>query len=367
MSAQKADLATNLTNLSMSSSDVMDSSASRLMSLPRELRDQIWTFVLGPRTVHVRSETYERPVPEHEIPGDDNDGTYDKHEEVYTDTLFFDRCYELVDEYQAFNLAQKINLDDPYGLRPTCGSNGRRHDMDLAVTHCRYCVRHGRHCEALYCKWHGRYCQRQHEFGGLDINTGDFSIFRVSRQTRRETKAILYTIITFSFQHAHTLKTFVNSLSPSQRQSVRNVQLNFVNGATAGAWSSRVNDSSTTTAMLTGLRTLHVNIRQRFFSAHDLRPAESIVFDEVSSYGEYIQKLLEDSLPWWKNCLIEFCHLPLRSVTVIVDNDDVVPFYTSSWDFHDQEIQMRRHGCWTMAEKAEFARLLKAKLLARKI
>ena len=73
--------------------------------------------------------------------------------------------------------------------------------------------------------------------------------------------------------------------------------------------------------------------------------------------------LKDGSLPLWKNDLVQFRDSMLGRVTVTVDDEDGCPKYHRGWTFHDQEYLMHEPGHWTIVEKADFAELLRQKLL----
>ena len=95
--------------------------------------------------------------------------------------------------------------------------------------------------------------------------------------------------------------------------------------------------------MFPGLQNLHVGIKQ----------------DCSEGFALLFGMLKDGSLPLWENDLVQFRNSMLRRVTVIVDDEDGCPMYHRGWTFQDQEYLMNELGHWTIAEKADFAELLK--------
>lgn len=328
------------------------------LELPLELRDYIYSLILPPRTIHITSETFRRTLNQEEQDRslmDVNRAVEDGpkvFEDVYTENFSFDVCQEYFSEHEAYSLAQQTSRDDPFGLRPTCWVNGRRPDKEGVPTHCRYCTRH-----ALCTHYWQRHIAH-------NTKRNEFALFRACRQTRREAKIVLWTTTLFSFTHAYALSCFIKSLTPLRRQYVKAIRLGITKGYKAEGWTSGVDDLVSTLGMLRWLRTLHVDIRQYALGAYNLDKDDPSLEYKLPSYSDYVRMLDDGSFPWWREDLVLFRGPRLRDVTVVVEEDATAPLYSASWGPEDEQARMRQQGDWTMAEKAEFARLLGDKLLA---
>ncbi len=307
---------------------------SLLLRLPPELRDQVYSHVLGRRIVHVQSESFLR----HHVE-DDDQAAKDWTEEVYTDALHFGRCYESADEQQAYEVSQQARTDDPFGLRPTCKG---------PVKDCRYCKRH-RNC------WH---------LFDMPIERRGVPLFLVCSQICREAEAVLYSNTTFSFNLAYTMKIFVQRLNPIRINQIKTLHLEMSGDAVSSSWSWDNDDIPSTMKMLNGLTTLHVSIHPAY-PRHCVSQIHPMVSTGVlTSYPDCADRLRRGTLSWWKNDLALFRHQKLQRVTVILEDHIRCPIYTSYWTVQDLEILMRQLGNWTNADRTKLARLLGEKLLA---
>ncbi len=321
---------------------------SFLFRLPRELRDQVYDLFLGQRLVHVHSESFLRFQDQgshgeifrrRQYCDNEFEEGFAYHGEVYTNAMAFGTCYEPMTEQQAYDVSQQVTFDDPFGLRPRCKG---------PVKNCRYCRRHSI-CWA----------------GGFDmvVNRRGISLLQVSSDVHREAEAILYRNTTFSFNLAHTMKTFVQSLNPTQTHQIKTIHLHMSRGAeSSSSWCWDSDDIPNIMKMLTNLTTLHVNILPAYLGPFEFIH-QTVDTGTLISYHECVDMLQRGTLSWWKNDLALFRHPKLRCVTVTLEDDSRVTLYSRQYDFQDREREMLKSGHWTMAERAQVARLLGEKLL----
>lgn len=263
-------------------------------------------------------------------------------ETVYSDDLYFERCVETTTEQEAYETSQDLDPNDSYGLMP-----------GLSKSRCRYCRRHTQCTKRWYIlPWSG---SRKH--GPVDIvgpqRNGHAALLRVSKTTYHEAGAILYANTIFSFKLAHTLTSFQRNLTRLQRPAVRVIHLDIHLDAEHEIWSWKSDDLRDTLAALPGLRELHLNIKQRC----------------QGDFKAFLQTLQEGSLSLWDNDLSHFQRSSLRNVTVIVE--DIDPSNLHDWNMADKQLELRlrldymeMEGHWKMAERVEYARVLRDKLLA---
>lgn len=320
---------------------------SSFFRLPRELRDQVYDLVLDQRIIHVYSESFLR-FRDQGSHGEifrrrqNCDNEYEEgfayHGEVYTNAIAFSKCYEPLTEQQAYDVSQQVTFDDPFGLRPKCKG---------PVKNCRYCRRHS-------------ICWAR----GLDmvVNRREISLLRVSGDVHREAEAILYRNTTFSFNLAHTMKTFVQSLNPTQMHQITKVHLHMSRGAKSSSWCWDSDDIPNIVKMLTNLTTLHVSILPAYLGPFEYIH-QTVNPGTLTSYHECVDMLRRGTLSWWRNDLALLRHPKLRRVTVTLEDDSRLAIYSRQYDFQDREREMLKSAHWTMAERAKVERLLGEKLL----
>ncbi len=327
---------------------------SPFFQLPGELRDEIYGLVFGHRTIHVQSEYFENS----NLRGDPT---------VYTDVLGYNSCWEIVSEEQAYLDSQYFNLDDPYGLRPHCKG---------APKLCRYCKRHqicwdvirkgsAGTLDCKYCKEYGR-CLRINTGGGgaWNLNHRKFAVLQTCKTIHREAMPVLFAFTTFSFDLAYTLSTFVTGLNPWRRHLVRNIRLCIVKDFPPYPWIWENDNVRYTIQLLTGLRSLHIHILQKTFIPRELLNRPECWHEAlIPPFGVYIDSFREGTIPWWEDEIELFRSPKLNEVIVTIDDDVTAPIYGVHHTFEQREMFMRWCHLWTMEERAQWARLLRGKLL----
>lgn len=164
----------------------------------------------------------------------------------------------------------------------------------------------------------------------------DLSILGVCRQIYEEANVLLWTTNTFSFEDTTTFRTFVDGLHSTQRKKLARIHIDF-------AWvlfSAHEWERSLRPLLLSkldGLRTLHATFDQYFGYHSDilLSPSPSVVHYELP--------VLEP--------LSRMQKLPLEHVTVVVG------------DHIKAQYPQRDMSRWTITKKREVAKGLRSKLL----
>ncbi|KAL8787814.1 MAG: hypothetical protein Q9213_002001 [Squamulea squamosa] len=205
---------------------VRNASTSPLLRLPPELRNRIWTEVLGKRLIHlshIRSDNSS----DDESSGDDHN-FYGRRQ--WTHLVCQHDCPEdqpdrrVVDDEDEEEFIWEI-------AHYECDPNDYAFDPYLPASE--------RFCDHLF----------------MHLN-----ILRVSRQVYVESNQVLWTTNTFSFDEGTSLKFFLNTRNIGQRRLIRNLrfQMDWRWGATGKKWNSAVDIRMINS--LTGLRTLRLKI-----------------------------------------------------------------------------------------------------------
>lgn len=265
----------------------------------------------------------------------------DVDETVYSDDLYCERCVETNTEQEAYEISQDLDLNDPYGTMPGV-SKGR----------CRYCRRHDL-CTRRWniIPWNGRPGR-----GSVDTlhpkSYRCMALLRVARTVYHEASAILYSNTIFSFKLAHTLTAFPRNLNPLQRPAVTTIHVDINLDPDHNTWSWQSDDLRGTLASLPSLRDLRLTIRQSC----------------QGDFRTFLETLQDGSLPLWKKDLIHFRLCSIRNVTVIIEDIDSTTLQdwngAGPWQLRSRLDYLEREGHWTMAERAQYARILRDKLLA---
>lgn len=313
---------------------------SHLLQCPRELRDEIYKLVLGTCMVHLISEELSWTTTVESVA---TNKSLDVDETVYSDDLYCERCTETITEQEAYQISQILDPHDPYGTMP-----------GVSKDRCRYCRRHNQ-CTRGWksIPWNGN-----PKHGSVETihpkSYGRTALLRVARTVHHEASAILCANTIFSFKLAHTLTVFTRNLAPLQRHAVKSIHLEInldPDFPEHDIWSWHGDDLRGTLASLPGLRDLRLTIKQSC----------------QGYFRAFLEKLQDESLNLWKNDLTQFRRSSLRNVAVIVE--DIDSTVLQEWNgTGPEQLQQRldylvQEGHWTMAERAEYARVLRDKLL----
>ena len=87
------------------------------------------------------------------------------------------------------------------------------------------------------------------------------------------------------------------------------------------------------------------------------------VYGYTNRIRDYINTFRAGKTLWWKNELETFRTPTLREVNVTIGDTDRFTIYDSYCTRELAESIMQARQCWTMEERAGWARLLRAKLL----
>ena len=268
-----------------------------------------------------------------------------------TRILQYNYCEEPESEEEAYEGSQYYKLDDLYCLAPLC--NGK-------PKYCRYCKRHGE-C------WAPKLLCRESSSSGEGHRTLDF--LTVCNAMYLEALPILYATTIFSFKQAQALATFINTLNPSHRPNIRSIHLEIIHDIMLPSpWTGNSFGLASSISMLTGLRTLHINIFQS--SPCTWRKGTNRVKQFINLTPEmeaYMNAFRAGDLLWWEDELDLFHRPTLKRVTVIIGDTDPAPIDAYPSYTRLIESSMRDRGFWTMEEKATWARLLREKLLSKEI
>ena len=309
---------------------------SHLLQLPQELRDAIYRLVLGTRVIHFISRDIKANWTTSK---EGSSSDLQSSEIVYVDDLYCHPCLEIKTEQEAYKISQDTDLNDPYGIA-----------TGVSKDRCRYCRRHSQ-CSLGVQKvpWPGNpYHALLKPISGQ--SRGRVALLGVSKTVHREASAILFASTIFSFKLAHTLTAFSRNLAPPKQSAVKILHLDINLDADNNVWSWKSDDLRSTLAPLHGLRDLHLTVRQIC----------------EGDFPAFLEGLKEGSLPLWNNDLVHFQCSSLRNVTVVVEGIDSSSLqdWNGRGGWYDRFYSLDREGHWTMFQRAEYARVLRDKLLA---
>lgn len=278
---------------------------SPLLRLPLEIRNKIWSEVLGDRLVHLRY-----------LYDDDHD--FETNEELHVSIHW---SYELQARYGSAWRHLVCEED--------CPENKEEEKLTTSDGEV-FSTRPHRLCESNLnydpikpnMIYGDRYCEF-HEMMRL-------SVLRSCRQIYVEANQILWTTNTFSFTDGTALKRFMMTRTINQKRLIKSLRLQMEwDMYTAKEWNSALNMALVRS--LSGLRRLRLRIDQRM-EARTYECARRNNFLYTSLLCESLQKIST---------------LPLTEVEVVVKN----PQYWSE------------DGLWTKADREEFAEVLRKLLL----
>lgn len=309
-----------------------------LLELPRELRDEIYELVLGTRMVHLISEMLPSS---YTIDQEASGSNLGRNEAVYSDDLYCEKCVEINTEEEVYAISQDPDPSDPHSMMMGVFNGGYR-----------YCRRHGQ-CMSGRCSvpWNG--VTKQGPLGTIyRKSSSNLALLRVARIVYHEASAILCAKTIFSLRLAHTLTMLPRNLAPLPQSALRSVHLDINLDADHDTWSWNNEDLRRTLASLPGLRDLRLTIKQSC----------------RGDFRAFLESLREGSLPLWKNDLIHFRRSSLRNVAVVIEDIASCALQVLNkiwrWAPHLHSYHLERENHWTMAERVEYARTLRAKLLA---
>lgn len=316
--------------------------ASSFLRLPIEIRNSIYSYVFGFRTVHVRSKYHHLAKngsdPDFGVDGYPHDRiAYERHTlgMAHIGGLQYGKCYDPISEIEAYEASQQIDSDNPFSLCPTCRGNRKS---------CHYAERHAK-------------CWRSEGRSG-DYDYRESALLNVSKTVYREAIIVLFANTTFAFELAHTMRVFVTSLTAWCRHLIKNLQFSIHMTYPPSYRLIGFDDIAKAMRSLTGLRTLHVYILQEF-------PAPDQKWGEMdrSSYAGYIDSLMASGAPWWEHSVGLFRTEGLKDVTVIINDIDQAPVHKYIYTLRHKETHLRHIRQWTKEERAEIARRLRVNLL----
>ena len=192
-----------------------------------------------------------------------------------------------------------------------------------------------------------------------------YALIFASSQIFQEAAPILYANTTFSVTLAQTLSVWVGDMSPFQRHHIKILHLDITLEPKESYWTRGIRDFTKSISSLTNLQVLHFSICFKRLDITRLHNANERNYIHTYSFPNFLKTLHEGVMPWGLRHLVVFRKSRrLRIVTAIIKDDLKISLYGQQWTMGHQEAKMHAQGRWTMAQKAELARIMVAKLLS---
>lgn len=281
-----------------------DAKAASLLTLPCELRDQIYELVVPYGNIHIRCQLESQQA---------CCSTCGLSTDVDGKTLTLTRKVCVLEEEKDDHVAAQEWID------------GIPHPSVLD-----YEERHQR------CLFRFPYQHAQPIW--------PFALLFVSRQVHSELLDSLYKRCSFSFDDTGSLKKFTARTSEAQLGLISDLRLGLSMGSSASSgcdlFHSSPQDAVTICRSFTGLRKLHASLSLRFNDVRQLR-------DTISTNWK---------IAHWARDLLNFAYHPLETVTIMLEQCD-------SMDRQQSDQMMMRHSP-KQDELQGWARSIRAQLLA---
>lgn len=350
---------------------LVNATASPLLKLPAELRNQIYELVLGGHFVHVEAERRKSTCNPRPFGATFLTQLEPTQVGVLIDwsrkrCLHYYLCKAPISEDEAYarsqdpSLAEQLpgevlanywRLGDPFHI----DSCKRRHDD--------CCPQHEDDEKPDWMFTPRDQVKRDKAIGINLYNTLNLSLLGVCSQIYQEAKDIPFAKNTYGFTDAFALMWFLSRLTAAQSVCVRSLWMYWRAGS-----SSHVSDGKrwsnwlfapTLVDRLLGLRVLHLSV--------------AIVHDLMGDRGPVRDDYHEGTLLNWFVGLRPISKLPLEHVTVIVSDDPASKFgidgYTDRYhrigwqSSHENWLELRDEQCFSAPEKRHWAEQLRAHLL----
>lgn len=278
---------------------------SPLLRLPLEIRNKIWSEVLGERLIHLQY--------------------------FYDDEVSFETNEDL---HRGLNWSSE--LETTYGsawrhvvCEKDCPENQEDEERTTAKGE-NYSLRPHQYCEFDLNYEPIKPNEIYEEWSCFDRDMMRLSVLRSCRQISVEANNILWTTNTFSFADATTLKRFMMTRTINQKRSIKSVRLQMeLESYGYKEWNSVLNMALVRS--LSGLRRLRVRIEHPMDAKrYDYAKSNNILYS--STYCEGLQKVST---------------LSLTEVEIAVRNPQYMP----------------KHDRWTKANREDFAEGLRKILL----
>ncbi|KAL8670980.1 MAG: hypothetical protein Q9168_004494 [Polycauliona sp. 1 TL-2023] len=272
---------------------------SPLLRLPRELRDRIWTEVLGGRLVHLEYKYFEEDM---DSDDSEEDMVYDNFDKSYES--FFDRSL----------WRNVVCEDDGPENRGKQKAPKSRYYITLPGAKERQTYPHD-DCDLDYQDPGSSKPVVYHDHEGMRL-----TVLRASRQLYAEANPILWTTNTFSFHDGVTFQRFMMTRTINQKRLVRSLRFEMDWGVDLlREWNKALN--MMLVKSLIGLRTLRLNIMHHMM--------QRLWFREEDSFLAGIS---------WVDGLWRLSTLPLTSAEVAFRVRD----YDDLWQKADRDESTKR-------------------------
>ena len=274
-----------------------NATTSPLLRLPRELRDRIWTEVLGGRLIHLECKYFEDDANYHDFEESyewvfgrspwrhvvcEDDGPEDRGKQKAPESKYYFTLPGAKERHTYPHDDCDLDYEDPGSTRP----------IDY------------------------------HDHEGMRL-----TVLRASRQLYAEANQILWTTNTFSFPEGSTFQRFMKNRTINQKRLMRSLRLEMDWGFDLGReWNKALN--MVLVKSMIGLRTLRLNI------LHDMEKELWLGWE-----GSFLQRTT------WTDGLRRLSTLPLISAEVA--------FRVREWRSDDPKLWQKadRHDCAKRLQK----------------
>ncbi|KAL8996356.1 MAG: hypothetical protein Q9169_004122 [Polycauliona sp. 2 TL-2023] len=308
-----------------------NATSSPLLTLPAELRDRIWTEVLGSRLIHIE---YHRSLPYNGTDQDSSDSNSDSDSESSID----DEPTAPKDNTNRFKDNPLPKHNRRYWRHTICQhdcpeTQSPRKVVTQQAMGVKSSIRVSAHADCIL-PHHLLYStSASNPSGPWTIH---LTLLRASRQIYLETNRIVWTTNTFSFREGTALSNFLTARTLHQKRLLQNLRFET-------RWGSNGEETDWNTALtmpvvksLTSLRTLRIHItadiRKEIWDLNKDR------FVRLTTFTEGLRKL---------------SILPLRSVEVAVNGTAADNYVFPQWTW----------PLWNAQDRKQCAEDLKALLL----
>lgn len=272
-----------------------NAASSLLGKMPMELREKIWGYVLGNRTLHIKFAASHRWEPDWRCRGRGQ------------------ACYNFSGRFSYIVCEAEVSEQDGYLL-----SKCEDYELSARGVGCidmRLSSQRHAACYSCYddCLDAPPYRFGDQHVGGpkdrhkLAKNRIDISVLRVCRQVYVEANRMLWRTTTWSFTHALAFSHFMDGRNAVQKRLMRKLHLDldprycWVRKNWAEGWYAALHKR--VLSQFKALEVLHLDIRD-------------------NQYGPHVANIIgEPAHPWWPNVamdeLRELQFLPLKNVTVV--------------------------------------------------
>ena len=186
---------------------VRENASVWLLKLPQELRDKIWGYILGGRTIHIKFAASHRWEPDWRSRGRGK-ACYD-----FDGRFYYILCDAQASEQDGYELFKSEEYD---------AQNSSQADIRLSQERHAVCYSCYDDClDATPYRFADEYVGGPKDLEKLARNRIDISLLKVCRQIYVETNPILWGTTTWSFTHALAFSQFMNRRNANQRRLMK--------------------------------------------------------------------------------------------------------------------------------------------------